>query len=260
VAALIACAALSSSVLAQSADSGTGRTARLPEFEAATIKPHTPGELVGPEGGLPGSFEAKNVTAKMLVELAFNVPRNQVFGGPPWIESQVFDVKATISDEQWQTLNKLDYDSRNQSIQQMLQSLMNRRFQLVVSHQPKDLMVFALVVSKSRSKLRVAGTPEPPELRDSRELAMAMDQHDVPVSALASFLSGRFGRMVLDCTGLSRRYDISLRVEIPDENSPDAVDSAIFRALEDQLGLKLVTRREVLDTIVIDHLEQPSEN
>jgi uncharacterized protein (TIGR03435 family) len=89
---------------------------------------------------------------------------------------------------------------------------------------------------------------------------MAMDQKDIPITTLANFLSGHFRRTVLDRTGLTGKYDIKLEVGTPTDNSPDEADSAIFRALEDQLGLKLVSRKEVVDTIMIEHLEQPSAN
>ena len=264
---LIACMLMSGAALGQSAGAGLDKTVdgldkslESPEFEVATIKPHPAGDFVISVGGPPGRFEAKNVTARMLVELAFNVPAHQVSGGPAWVESQHFDVTAKISDAEWQDLNKLDNEQRNQAIQHMLQSLLSQRFQLSVSRQPKDLLVFALVVAKTGAKLRLAGSPKLPEPSEGKVVVMGMDQNDAPVSALATFLSGYFGRTVLDCTGLSKRYDISLNVDIPDENSPDAVDSAIFRALEDQLGLKLVTRRRVVDTIVIDRLEEPSDN
>ena len=190
--------------------------------------------------------------------MAFNVASDRVSGGPQWVGFQRFDVTAKISDALWQDLNKPDSD-RDQIVRHMLQSLLIRRFQLAVTHQPKDLLVFPLVACKSGAKLHVAGTPMPQPIQGEPFL-MAMERDDVPVSALASFLSAHFGRTVLDNTGLSRKYNIHLRVEIPDENSPDAVNRAIFSALEDQLGLKLATRRMVLDTIVIDHLEQPSDH
>jgi len=244
--------------LGQGADAGLDNAVDLPEFEAATISPHPAEEFTFSVGGPPGRFEAKNVTAKMLVQMAFNVASDRVSGGPQWVGSQHFDVTAKISDAQWQGLNRLDSD-RDQLVQRMLQSLLIRRFQLAVTHQQRNLLVFALVPSKSGAKLRAAGTPKPGPVEE-KPLLMTMEQNDVPVSALASFLAAHFGRTVLDNTGLSRRYDINLHVEIPEENSPDAVNRAIFSALEQQLGLKLVTRRMVLDTIVIDRLEQPTAN
>lgn len=271
---LIASAVLSASALGQSADGAPTKVIASAEFEVATITPHLePDHEVSTDTEPQNRFEAKNVTAKMLVQLAFNLPPDRVLEAPLWARSQSFDVTGEISDTQWQDLNKLDDEHRNQSIQHMLQSLLAQRFHLAVSRQQKDLLVFALVVNKNGgAKLPVSGTPKLPELRDRTKLATILHQDDVPVSALASLLSARFGRTVLDCTGLSKRYDISLRIEIPDENSLEAVNStifnsmedrmdrAIFSALEDQLGLKLVTRRQVLDTISIDHIEPPSNN
>jgi uncharacterized protein (TIGR03435 family) len=265
---------LNASALGQSADSARTKPIASAEFEAATITPHLEADPgVSPDTEPQNRFEAKNVTAKMLVQLAFNLPPDRVLEAPLWARSQSFDMTGQISDTQWQDLNKLDDDHRSQSIQHMLQSLLAQRFHLAVSHQQKDLLVFALVVDKNTgAKLPTSGTPKLPELFDTTNLATTLHQDNVPVSALANLLSARFGRTVLDCTGLSEHYDISLRVEIPDENSPDSVnraifnsmedrmDRAIFSALEDQLGLKLVTRRQVLDTISIDHIELPSDD
>jgi uncharacterized protein (TIGR03435 family) len=69
-----------------------------------------------------------------------------------------------------------------------------------------------------------------------------------------------FRRTVLDQTGLSGRYDISFDAPMPAENTSIDVDSAVFRALDDQLGLKIESRKAMVDTLVIEHLQQPSEN
>lgn len=229
------------------------------EFEVAAIKPHPEGDYSSFIGGAPGRYEASNVTAKFLVEQAFDVPADQVSGGPQWVESQRFDVNARIGDERWQEISKLHSSEQNQAVQLMVQSLLRERFHLAISHRPKELTVYALVVARGGLKLRPTGTPGPQE-PTSGSFVMGMTQNDAPVSALARFLQMHFGRTVLDKTGASGLYDLSFYVPTPDENSAEAADSAIFQALEDQLGLKLVSRREMVDTIVIDHLEQPSEN
>jgi uncharacterized protein (TIGR03435 family) len=210
-------------------------------------------------GGAPGRYQATNITAKLLIEQAFDLPSDQVTGGPSWMESQHFDVNAKIADEQWQEISKLHQEEQNRLIDGMLQSLLKERFGLAVSHHPRELTIYALVAAKGGPKLRVAGSPRPQE-QMSGSFMMGMTQKDVPVTELAKFLSSHFNRTVLDQTGLTGRYDISLYVRSPEERGPEAADALIFEALEDQLGLKLVSRKEVVDTIVIDHLEQPSEN
>src|SRR5579863_4126759 len=96
----VAYVALAAPALGQETDARHEATAKLPEFEVATIKPHPKGPHFFTVAWPPGRFEAKNVTAKLLVEQAFNVPDDQVSGEPDWADSQHFDVAAKIDDAQ----------------------------------------------------------------------------------------------------------------------------------------------------------------
>ena len=82
-------------------------------------------------------------------------------------------------------------------------------------------------------------------------------------------LSYAAGRPVYDRTGLTGRYDITLKYTTDDMAEPVAgadgappLDTAppLAKALEEQLGLKLVPARGNMDVIVIDHVEKPSGN
>ncbi len=78
---------------------------------------------------------------------------------------------------------------------------------------------------------------------------------------------------VVDRTGLTDRYDFSLRYT-PDPsarlaNVPDALprpatdaDSLpdLFTAFQQQLGLRLESTRGPVDIVVVDSIERPSEN
>jgi len=68
------------------------------------------------------------------------------------------------------------------------------------------------------------------------------------------------GRVVVDQTGLTGRYEFTLRFTPPGtqpaaDGSPD-----FFTAIQEQLGLRLEPTRAPVDTFVIDHIERPSEN
>jgi uncharacterized protein (TIGR03435 family) len=85
---------------------------------------------------------------------------------------------------------------------------------------------------------------------------------------LTQVLSRELGRIVVDKTGLDGKYDLKLNWS-PD-NEPEAYGSAtsnasapgpsIFTALQEQLGLKLESTKGPVKMLVIDHIEQPSEN
>jgi len=232
-----------------------------PEFEVATIKPHPPGDRTIYLGGDAGRYAAKNVTLKMLVEQAYNVPSDQVSGGPDWTSTQPFDIEAKIPDDKWEKIGKLGYHSQQQAIRPMLQSLLADRFHLVLRKEPKEIRVYALVVAKGGPRLPPAGSPRLAE-RFTRETyyAMAIDQDNIPVAELANFLQGHFNRTVLDQTGLEGNFRIAFAVPLPPGNADIDVDSAVFQALDDQLGLKLESRKATVDTIVIEHADQPSDN
>jgi uncharacterized protein (TIGR03435 family) len=229
------------------------------QFEVATIKPHTGDESVINMGGGRQRYESTNVSLKLLVELAYGLPEDQVSGGPAWVESKRFDISAKIADADWEEMQKLGHLQQAERLRPMLQSLLRDRMQVVIAHQPKRLGVYALVVGKGGSKLRPVGSPELPP-SGVHSFMMVMMQKDIPVAILAQFLENHFHRTVLDKTGLTGMYDIDFKVSLPDRGAGEDEESVVLRALEDQLGLKIESRKEVVDTVVIEKAELPSEN
>jgi uncharacterized protein (TIGR03435 family) len=261
-----ACLLAVTAAMAQIDQGSSGNAAQTQEFEVAAIREHPPGDGSSSIMMPPGRYEATNVTVKTLIEEAYNVPADQISGGPPWLEKQRFDVSAKISDESWEQIRKLRSTDQEEPIHGMLQALLQDRFQLILSHQPRELRVYALVQARGGAKLRphgarkLNGGEEEPRGADSGSSYMMATQLDVPVTELANFLAAHMGRTVLDQTGLEGRFDIELKVAVPPDSRPDGVDTALFQALDDQLGLKLVSRTATVDTIRVDRLEEPSEN
>lgn len=77
---------------------------------------------------------------------------------------------------------------------------------------------------------------------------------------------GDFDRPILDKTGLSGNFDFTLEWT-PEELNLNGAKAALdpngptfFEALKDQLGLKLVSTTGTVQTLIIDHIEQPSPN
>jgi bla regulator protein BlaR1 len=94
----------------------------------------------------------------------------------------------------------------------------------------------------------------------------------------AEWLSGKpdtGGRVVIDDTGLKGAYDFALLWEPVEYGASGGAASArqaagstttdegkpsLFTAIQEQLGLKLETRKGPVEVLVIDQVEQPSPN
>jgi uncharacterized protein (TIGR03435 family) len=89
---------------------------------------------------------------------------------------------------------------------------------------------------------------------------------------LAPILAALAGRFVIDKTGLTGGFDVELTWTpepvspfIAGNASPDAApgDSAgpsLFTALQEQLGLRMVSERGPVDVLVVDHVDEASQN
>jgi uncharacterized protein (TIGR03435 family) len=83
-----------------------------------------------------------------------------------------------------------------------------------------------------------------------------MDFTGAEIPNMAANLSTMLERTVIDQTGLKGKYDFKVNW------SPDQADGgpSIFTALEEQLGLKLVSSKGPVEMIVIEKAEKPTEN
>jgi uncharacterized protein (TIGR03435 family) len=89
----------------------------------------------------------------------------------------------------------------------------------------------------------------------------------------ANMLSGNAQRVVIDKTGLTGYYDFALTYTptpdqlpqgpVPPGATPPPIDPdgpSLFTAIQEQLGLKLQDQRGPVEVVVIDSIEQPTEN
>lgn len=272
-------------------------TAPSPSFEVASIKSHPPGDNTSRFGGPDASrFVATNDTVKSLIVFAYHVENFQVSGGPSWIADDKFDIDAKVEDSLAEQMRKLPLLQQSDQMRLMVRSLLADRFKLSVSHVTKELPVFALVVAKGGPKLTEAAPPDaqnnsnpedPPanagaqgrNMRpgqvnfSARDGQVSVAAKATPIRDLATMISRQLRRPVLDQTGLRGTYDWTLQwtagaglgggpLALAPESgdAPNSSGLSIFTALQEQLGLRLESAKGPVDTIVIDHIEQPSEN
>lgn len=84
------------------------------------------------------------------------------------------------------------------------------------------------------------------------------------VADLLGMVSSSSGLPVIDETGLTGKIIFDLRYRSTAPAAPGSTDASslppLALALEEQLGLKLESRRGPLDVLVIDSIQQPTEN
>lgn len=251
-----------------------------PSFEDVSIKPAETGSN-HPMVRLafsPAGFAANGVSLQELIRDAYGVQDSQISGGPAWLQSARFDIEAKIPASVADELRNADPAQVFPGPLAMLRTLLADRFKLAVHRESKELPVYVLSVAESGPKLQEA---KPGEIGPVATIGRSgpagggrmmvgqgmLTAQAVPIAEFAHILSVQLHRPVLDKTGLTAKYDISLQwtpgpTQLPDLNGADndhsipaPSASALTAAIEQQLGLKLQPQEGMVETIVIDYVE-----
>jgi uncharacterized protein (TIGR03435 family) len=248
-----------------------------PSFEVATIKPADVKNPRPPSVNISGDqFAATGMTLKELIRIAYDLnygADRQVSGGPAWTASTRFDIVAKEDPALGEKLEKLSSEERGGLLRQMLRELLADRFKLQIHHETSELSVYELVMSKSGSKLMPSvGLPSSNDADNSAKprswIRFAgkgrLEGTDADAQMLVTVLSMQpeiGGRLVVDKTGLTGKYDFTLKWTPdmdPGADAPGAeTGPSLFTALEEELGLRLETTKAPVDVIVIDRVESP---
>jgi uncharacterized protein (TIGR03435 family) len=180
-------------VLCQPATTGSA-------FEAADVHVSAPGTTQS-GGFLPnGRLEFQAFSLLRLISLAYSVPGDRVFGGPPWLDTDRFDVTAKAPSAASQIV-----------LRKMLQGLLAERFNLSVQEQEKPVPVFALTLSRRGVQKESSGTGEPECKSGNEENIRTFACQHMTIQGLAERLvgvaPGYFNLPVVDRTGLKGAYD-----------------------------------------------------
>lgn len=229
-------------------------------YDVATIKPNKEGSFNTSISSADGKLDATNVSLKTLLRMAFYVREDQIFGLPSWAEHARYDIAAKVVDGDPKVLEKLTRDERRT----MLRKLLVERFGIKYHMEEKELPIFELVVVGNGPNLKKCPTDDGDG--GTSQNNQTLTAHDVPLFQLADILSEELHRTVIDKTGLKGNYNYTLKWTRDDEAgagqrdvSPDA-PPVLFTALQEQLGLKLKSTKGPVPTLVIDHMEEPTEN
>jgi len=233
-------------------------------FEVAAIKRSANLDAGGSLGLLPGGrFRAVNFDARTFVAVAFRTkpPRtlapSQIVGAPEWMSTERYDINAKISPELAATMDKNPL-----LMPALLRSLLEDRFKLKTHMEVREMPVFALVPTRRESTLGPRIHPSTIDCGKNPSKCRIVGgtgrftAPSITLDTLATMLTKPAGRLVLDRTGLTGLFDVDL--EWAEEAGSDK--PSIFAALQEQLGLKLESVRDLVDVVVIDHVERPTED
>jgi uncharacterized protein (TIGR03435 family) len=216
----------------------------------------------------PGRITFNNQNLYTLVTMAYDFNCIQamslglVSGGPSFVGTDQYVIQVTIpKDVDFQPVSGRRFSlGQYPIVQGMFRKMLADRFKLAVHKEKKEMSAYALTVAKGGSKLRADApflpkdAPTPQGAGDLRASGASMD-------GLANLLSYAMKKPVVDRTGISGSFPIFVYYAMPGDASlnpspfPD-----LITAVEEQLGLKLESTKTMVDTIVIDHAEKPTEN
>ena len=207
----------------------------------------------------------------------------QMKGLPGWVNTEKYDLDARISGEDraaWQNPAE-----QKAMLQSMLQTMLVERCKLAVHREIKEGPVYMLVVDKGGPKFKVTdptvehpgGMPMPwgGVLFPGGMNGDGMRMYGASMTTFASYVSSILSNMglkevtVQDKTGLTGKYDITIKRPAPSESAPgeqqdgtaasDPGGISIYSRLKD-LGLMLESGEGQVETLVIYHIERPSAN
>jgi len=200
--------------------------------------------------GEHGRINYTNITVRGLIRKAYGL---QVYplsaGGSDPLSTDRYDIVAKASG-----------DASDEQTMRMLQALLEDRFRLKLHRETKELPVYALLTGKSGPKFHEVNDDGTAAEMGGRS-GYRITAHHISMTALASTLNGYVGSPVLDMTGLTGIYDLNLEFTSDESLTANSADApSISTAVQEQLGLKLEARKGPVEVVVIDHVENPSEN
>lgn len=221
------------------------------EFEAISIRPNTSGTNDSHSRSTQGALNGTNLTLRSLILSAFRVKDYQL-DGPDWLGSERFDISARFG----QPL-PADREQAAEAYASMMRHMLEDRFKLAAHREQRTFTIYGLLVGKGGIKFKEV--PDGPRRSDSR------DRHyegvAISMAQFAEFLSRHSDLPVLDMTGLAKSYSLTLDFFPDPRPGEDAAGPTLREAIEDQLGLRLETRKAPVEMIVIDHAErEPAAN
>jgi uncharacterized protein (TIGR03435 family) len=220
----------------------------------------------------PDGFVMQHVGVGFLIAQVYRTENFRMSGAPGWLNSERYIAEAKMGPEVVEAFNKLTLTDQKLARKHMLQELVKDYLKLSVHMDSKEVPVYELQIAKGGPKLKEVTDPAIPDqglmVNAGPGGSAKCTGRSTSVSQILDQLSRNAGRPVFDKTGLTGRYDFTLTFAresaTPAAASGDAPPSSdapdVMTAIQEQLGLKLVSAKGMMDVLVIDHVERPVVN
>lgn len=226
--------------------------AASPAFDVASVKISPPiggqNTFVGMKID-PGHIHIANFGLEAIMLRAFHIAGDQILGIPNEFRYPLaYEIDATYTP-----------NTSEEQVLLMLQTLLAERFKLAVHRETRVAPVYALVVAKNGPKMKLSSAAT---MSRSNPRRGHIEYQKVTMTLLAATFraSGWTDRPVLDKTGLTGEYDLTLNWTPDDMKSDDQSAPSLFTAVQEQLGLRLEAQTAPREFLIVDHVEKPTGN
>jgi len=238
-------------------------TPAAPAFDVASVRVSQIGRAGG-EGSRrqsiqfsPDSLTMRNASFRACIAWAYHVFEFQI-QGPDWLGNERYDIAAKSAGE-----------VPEDQLRVMLQGLLADRFKLSLHRLTKEQPAYVLLIAKGGPKFKESVTDGEASV-DPKPTRMAVVVQRTPVSQLIEGLSNIMRSPIVDETGLKGKYDVTINVAkyIPQMEESRGAGGApldpipiLMTGLQEELGLKLESRKMPIDLLIVDRAEKvPTEN
>jgi uncharacterized protein (TIGR03435 family) len=255
----------------------------LPSYEVDVIKPLDPNTASHVVRLGPGASLSPLSIRRYIMNAYGAIYSPQVVGGPDWLNKDAYVINGKVPDDLQSAFQKMTGDDHNNQIRMMEQCLLADRFHLKAHYETRILPVYELVAAKKG--LKITEVPAPPERkpgdqpmrpRPGDSLApgsmmstpgsnglRVLNGRAIKMQSLARVIGSDVGnRPIVDHSGFTGYFDITDLTWAPlgdaAASEPDA--PSLPGALEEKLGLRLVTAKDPIEVLVIDRIDRPTPN
>jgi uncharacterized protein (TIGR03435 family) len=266
-------------------------------FVVASVRPSAPGlRSVGIGRPVNGTVRGVRATVRQMVAYAYNLDPlirhdPEPVGGPAWVGEDQFDIQAkgqadlSFADSREMVMSllvdrfrlRVHTERRELPVYTLTLAKNDGTLGPSLRRSSTDCSAFSatLATTGQLARAKVVGPSCGLNTGGAPAIAQVLGvPNDQPAGTLVSrgtatiaelviaiTRSPEIDRRVVDRTGLSGTFDVDLRW-VPVRSGLLAVTPidalSIFTALQEQLGLKLVSQREPLEVVVIDAVERPT--